>query len=327
MDARAPQLGRWLRLGAMALAMACAPAAARQALNRLPEAMQDVGVDDRTGERIPLDVRLTDSSGQPVTVGKYFQDGRPVVLLLAYYDCPLACPLMLQRLNDGLNSTDFTVGREFNVIVVSFDPGNTTRMAADARRLALGGYHQPVTESVRAGWEFHTAEEAEVRRLAAAVGYKYKYIEAQDEYSHPTALVVLTPEGVVSRYIHGFDVRGRDLKLALLEASEGKVARTLGDLFLHFCYRYDARAGSYSLQAMAVMKIGAVVSMLAVGGLILALKLGERARSRRRLAAPAVAAPPGSTEPSVPPPARARRTPGRRPARIARHESSRRMNP
>lgn len=267
-----------------AAAAAWTPGARAQLNAKEPPESTRVEVVERLGERIPLDLTLKDWTGASVKLSKYFERGKPVVLVLGYYDCPMVCPLILERLYASLNAVDFTVGRDFTVVYVSFDPDNTTAQADAHHREAVETYRprggDPVVD---AGWAFHTSEVGAARRLADAAGFQYRYVPESGEYSHSVALVFLSGEGVISRYIYGFDYDPRDVKLSLMEASKGAISRSLGDRLLWFCFHYNAATGRYSLAAFRVMQAGAVLTLLAVGGLVAGLRLGERARRRRRV--------------------------------------------
>lgn len=278
--------------GLLAAAAMAAPATAQLNPKEPPSEIRGLEVEEKLGARVPLGLTFNDWTGSPAPLSKYFASGKPVILVLGYYDCPLVCPLVLERLQASLGKLDYTVGTDFNVVYVSFDPENTTEMAARYRRDAIESYaaagHER-TARIEAGWAFHTSQPSQVRPLADAVGYEYRFLPESGEYSHPVALVFLSGEGVVSRYIYGFDYDPKDVKLSLLEASQGAIAQSLGDRLLWFCYHYDPKTGRYSLAAFRVMQAGAVVTMTVVGTLILALKLGERGRRRRRAGQPRTA--------------------------------------
>lgn len=267
-----------------ALAAVFTAGAARAQLNpkEPPAPIRNLEVKERLGERVPLDTAFRDSTGATVKLSRYFNAGKPVILVLGYYDCPMVCPLILERLRESLNKVDFTVGEDFRVVYVSFDPDNTTQMAAGAQREAVESYQRPRTEAIDAGWAFHVSDPGPVKRLADALGYEYRYLEESGEYSHPVALAFLSGDGVISRYIYGFDYDPRDVKLSLLEASKGAISKSIGDRLLWFCFHYDPTTGKYSLAAFRVMRAGGAVTLVGVGGLILSLKLGERVRRRAR---------------------------------------------
>lgn len=283
---RAPLRGVGALLLGMVLCAGFAGAARAQLL--LPEEPTEArgaGVEEQLGKSISLEHVLDGWDGKPHAISDYF-DGqhKPVVLALVYYDCPIVCSLVLNRLSDAVDSLEgYNVGDDFNVVVVSFDPTEGPADAAKWRASALAGYDRGVTKATEAGWGFFTGSAAQVRPLADSVGFHYSRLP-NGEFAHPTVFVVLTADGRVARYIHGFNYTPKDLKLALLEASEGKIAKTIGDWMIHKCYRYDPAAGAYSLQAMALMRAGGVISIVAVGGLVAGLFLNERVRRRRRVA-------------------------------------------
>lgn len=274
---------RWARALVAGVALFASAAASGQLITKEePEEVRGVDVVPRLGERVPLDLPLTDSTGKTVTLGAYFNQDKPVVLALVYYNCPMICPLVLTRLQERLNAVPYTVGDDFNVVVVSFDPTNTTAMAAEAKATYLLGYNKPRTPSVEAGWTFHTATASDARVLAEAVGFRYRYIEESGQYAHPSVLTVLTSDGRVSRYVSGLEPEPNDLRLALLEASEGKIAQGLGDFFLHRCFIWDPKTGKYTLHAWRLMQMGALLTVAALGTLIAALRMGDRARAAAR---------------------------------------------
>jgi len=270
--------------GAVAALLAAAmvlPALGQVILKEDPEDLKGVDLVQKLGETVPLDIPIIDSTGKTVTLGTYFNKGKPVVLALVYYNCPMICPLVLSRVQDRLNETTFTLGDDYNVVVVSFDPKNTTEMAASNRATYLAGYNRKLTPQVEAGWTFHTATAGNARAIAESVGFKYRYLPESGEYAHPAVLVVLTPQGRVARYISGLDANKGELRLALLDATDGKIAKTIGDFFLHRCYRFDPKNGAYTLHAMRVMQLAGLGTVLAVGTLLAGLKAGERIRAHR----------------------------------------------
>jgi protein SCO1 len=278
----------------IAALLAAAPLRAQVLSRELPEPVRELELEQRLGERVPLDLEFTDSTGARVQLGRYFKQGRPVVVVMVYYNCPLICPLTLERLQKVLNSVNFTVGDDFNVVVVSFDTRNTTQMAAENKAAYLIGYNRPKTPEVLAGWEFHTSTMLSARSLAEAIGFRYRFIPETGEYSHPATFVVLTPEGVISRYLSGLDPDAREMRLALLEASQGKIAQSISDFFLHLCFRWDPTTGAYGLHAMRVMQITGFLTVAALGTLLAALKAGERARAWRQAGHAAVEATSGT---------------------------------
>lgn len=280
------------RLAALAAVLSLAAPASAQLLRERDEIPELQGVDlvELVGERLPLDVALTDSSGRPVTLADYFVDDKPAILALVYYDCPVVCPVVMDRLAQSLNGLDYVVGRDFRVIVASFDPSETYHQAFERKQVDLSGYTHGSTPETNAGWTFHVADAVNAKRLCDAVGFDVQRLN-NGEYSHPVGLTILSPDGMVSSYMYGFDYPPRQLKLALLDASEGRIARSIGDRIMHFCYRFDPNAGKYSVQAMAVMRLGAGATVLLLVVFIGGLFVSERVRRVRRATAPLAARP------------------------------------
>lgn len=279
---RAPIARRFSRLAACALAavVCCVRAPAQVLSDELPEQAQGVVVDEHLGETVPMDIVLRRSDGTMVSLGDAFDGDKPVVLVMAYYSCPLVCPVIQEKLAQSLAQTDYLIGRDFRLVVVSFDPTNTIEMAADARSRAINAYGHAMTDEIESGFLYHTTSDSEAHRLADAIGYKYRKLP-NGEYSHPVSFCVLSPAGAITRYFYGFDYPPREMKLTLLDASNGKIGRSFGDAILHFCFSYDPSAGAYSLQAFRVMQLGAGATVVLLGSLILTLKLKERVRRRR----------------------------------------------
>lgn len=275
--------GRTIAALAAALSLGLASIAAGQSTPKPPpKELEGVDLVSKLGEQVPLDLEIVNSDGKKVKLGQYFRPGRPVILSLAYYRCPLVCPLVLQRLQQGMNALPYIVGEDYDCLVVSFDPLETTKAANEAKVLALGGYTKPVTPVVKAGWEFHTSPDSAARQLAMAVGFNYKLVPETGQYSHPVALVVLTPEGKVARYVSGLDYSSDDLRMALLEASKGTIATSIGDWFRHTCWVFDDKTGRYTLRAFRVMQIGGLLTAVGIATLIAGLRAGERLRAIRR---------------------------------------------
>lgn|GEM_PF-1252762 len=249
-----------------------------------PEEMQGLEVTERTGERVPGELVLTDSRGRNLTLGSYFNDeGRPIILAMVYYDCPVACTAVLDKLFTALATLRYTPGEDYQVVVVSFNHQERPSHAALKQELALAKLNLTPTPEVRAGVAFHVTDAATARMLSDATGFPYRLLP-NGEFSHPIAVKILTPDGTISRYVHGFGYPPMRLRLALLEASSGRIGSSIGDALLAMCFLYDPRSGAYTLQAFRVMQAGAVLSAIAVGGLILTLRVIEMLRRRAGLA-------------------------------------------
>lgn len=241
----------------------------------LPEPLREVGFDQRLGESVPLDLAFRDAEGRSVTLGDYF-DGRPVALALVYYDCPMLCPLTLAGLARSLKPLELSAGREFQLLTVSFDPGETPEQAAKARDRYLPLYGR---EGAEEGWHFLTGEAAAIARLAEAIGFRYTFDEERDEYAHAAGLVVLTPQGRVARYFFGTDHPARDLRLAMVEATDGGIGNAVDQLLL-YCFHYDPATGRYNAATWNLVRAGAALTVLALVGFILVMLRRER-RARR----------------------------------------------
>jgi len=239
---------------------------------KTPEELQDVGVKEHLGETLSLSgIELIDSETQQKRpLSSWFQNGKPVLLNLVYYECPMLCTMVLNGLNEGMKKLAWSVGEQFNVVTVSINPKDTPSMALAKKQNYLKDYLKSghSKENAQEGWAFLTAEETQVRSLASQLGFEYKYDEIQKQYAHSAVTFVLTPEGKISRYLYGITYAARDLKLALLEASQGKIG-TVFDRLLLFCYHYEPLSRGYSLQAMKVMQLGAMGMVAFLGGYLM----------------------------------------------------------
>lgn len=276
-------------------ALAAAPLVSVQAQllrDEVPEEAAGVTVDEKLGEYVPGDIEITNSRNETVLLGDYFdtanpEDGKPIVLALVYYRCPIVCDLVLERLNQAMAGVDYDVGEDYKTVVISFDPSETVSAAAEAQAVALANYGRPAVDSVRSGYAFHVTDEHNALRLQQTTGFNVKKLP-NGEYSHPVALMILTPDGKMARYLYGFDLPPNQLRMALLEASQGSIAESLGDIIAFACFRYDPNAGAYTLVAFRVMQGGAILSAVLLGLFILIMKLTENSRrtAKRRAAAP-----------------------------------------
>lgn len=253
--------------------------------SRAPSQLENVTVADRLGQTVDGSITLTNSLGETVRIGDYFDGTKPVVLAMVYYTCPLVCPVTLSKLQACLNEIEYTIGEDFRVVVVSFNPDETTPLAASVKEDNLIGYTRGVTPSVRESWTFHTASAANSMALGDQVGFQFKRLD-NGEYSHPVSTIFLTPDGTVSRYIHGFELPKRDVELALLEASDGTIAKDFGHTVATFCYQFDPASGSYALSAFRVMQISGLLTvvllMVLVGGLFLRERLSRNTAAASR---------------------------------------------
>lgn len=277
---------RLVALAAIGLAtLACAqpglqPLGSAGSPNELPEQAKGADVVERLGETIPLELPFVDSTGAAIPLGKYFNQGKPVVMALVYYDCPVVCAVVMGQLTEAFKGVDFDIGEDYNVVFVSIDPGEGPELAAERKARYLEQYARPGGAGVAEGWGFLVSPNAETARLAEALGWGYSPV-SNGEYSHPVCIFVLTPEGRIARYVYGVGYEPKTMRMALLEASEGKISNSIGDRITMFCFRYDPTRGKYGLVAFRVVQLTGVASILVVGGLIALMLTRERIRHRR----------------------------------------------
>jgi protein SCO1/2 len=258
-----------------ALAIAIASAAlsvAARAEEDIPAELQGVGIEERPGAAVPLEVPLTDHRGRLVRLSRFFEGGKPVVLVLAYYQCPMICGLLVHGMTEGLKDLAWTAGREYRLVVLSFDPRDRASVASDKRESYLEEYGRGVAEP---GFDFLVGDEESIRQVADSIGFHYRWDEPTQQYAHATGAFILTPEGKLSRTLTGISFSPGDLRLALLEASQGKLGGAW-DRVLLFCFHYDPDARGYVLAARRVMTVGGALTILALGGFLALLWRRER---------------------------------------------------
>lgn len=225
-----------------------------------PDAVADLGFDQRLGAQVPIDLTFRDEAGRRVTLRDCTGD-KPTILVLAYYRCPQLCTLVLNGLLDGMRGMSYAPGEEFNVVTVSFDPRETPAIAAAKREAYVGAYGRPGAASA---WHFLTGDAPEIETLATAVGFRYSFDAKNDRFNHASGIVVLTPGGKVSRYLFGLRFAPRDLKLALIDASAGTIGSP-SDQFLLFCFQYDHANGRYAFAVLNLMRAAGVLTVIALG--------------------------------------------------------------
>ncbi|HEY3353826.1 MAG TPA: SCO family protein [Polyangia bacterium] len=259
---------------ALLAALVLAAAAPVRAAEPLPKELEGVGVTEHLGATIPLDTVFTDWRGQKVRLGDYFKDGKPVLLSLNYYTCPMLCGLQLNGMVNAMRKLDWTAGKQYRVVTISIDPHETATLADGKRQAFLGEYGRGPAD-----WSFLTGTEPEIQRVAAAVGFGYRYDPSQKQYAHPAVLFVVSPTGMVSRYLYGIEYQTGDLKFSLMDASQGKTASTIDKLILS-CFHFDSSTGRYTPWAFGIMRLGGSLTVV-----LLAVLLGvmwTRERRRRR---------------------------------------------
>jgi len=237
-----------------------------------------VGIVEHLGSTLPASAAFRDSDGEAVKLGDYFDGKRPTLLVFAYHTCPMLCSLVLDATVRTLNDVAWTVGREFDVVSISIDPKDTPETATRKRSQVVSSYVR--ARGSTAGWHFLVGDEANIRMVTNAVGFEYNYDARQKQYAHPAAIYLLTPDGRMARYLYGIQYPASDVRLGLLEATEGHSLSTT-DRILLYCYHYDPQGRHYSLVAMNVMRLGGLVTMFAMGGMFAAMWARERRRSSR----------------------------------------------
>ena len=239
--------------------------------------LQTVGLDQKLESQVPLETRFRDENGNTVALSEYF-DGKPIILTLNYYQCPMLCTEVLNGLTGALNALKFEMGRDFNVVTISIDPRETPAMAEAKKATYLARYRRAGAEQ---GWHFLTGEKNSIDAVAKAVGYRYAYDPAYRQYAHPSAIVVLTPKGRVSKYFYGVEYAPKDLRLGLVEASQERIGSVVDQILL-LCYHYDPATGKYTPEIMLAVRAGGALTLLGLGVFIGVLIRKDVKRNKRQ---------------------------------------------
>lgn len=250
------------------------PPPGKAAAERIP-LLKDVDIIQKLGNTIPLDTPFVDENGKDVKLGDYFGK-RPVVLALVYFECPMLCTQVLNGAFSSMEAMPFSTGNEFDLVVISFDPGETPALAAQKKKAYFERYRRPGAD---AGMHFLTGRPASIKAITDAVGFKYAYDAAIDQFAHPAALTVLTTNGEVSRYLYGIEFAPKDLRLALVEAGQGHVGSAV-DQALLYCYHYDPETGKYGFVIMNVIRLGGILTVAVLGVFIVRNVRGRRPDGR-----------------------------------------------
>lgn len=243
------------------------------ASQRPPDALKNIGIDQRLNNQLPGGATFRDEAGREVRLGDYFGK-RPVILSLVYYKCPMLCNQVLNGLVGGLRGQNLLVGRDFDVVTVSFDPRETPQDAAEKKKVVLNDLRRPDDPVAAAGWHFLTGDKAQIDAVAGAAGFRYAFDTRTDQYAHASGIMVATPDGRLSRYFYGIDYAPRDLKLALVESSGGKIGSAVDQVIL-FCYHYDPTTGRYGFVVMNLMRVVGVVTVFGLIALIMILRRAQ----------------------------------------------------
>jgi len=242
-----------------------------------PRQLESVEVHEHLGAQVPAGLGFKDEHGRAVTLGQYFDGKHPVILTFNYSNCPMLCSLMLNGLVQGLKQLGYTPGKEFRIVTVSIDHDETPDKALKTQHRYLTEYGRPEAAD---GWHFLTGSEASVKAYAQALGFGYAYDEARKEYAHPSAMAVASPDGHVVRYLYGIEYPPSKLKLALLEAAQGKIGNPFDRLVL-YCFHYDATEGRYAPIAANVMRVGGAISVVLLGAFLTVLWRADLKKRRR----------------------------------------------
>lgn len=258
------------------LALQARPVAAQlsdpmQSIGVRPDLLKDVGIDQKLDQQVPLDLTFRDETGKTVQLSQYFGQ-KPVLLSLVYFNCPMLCTQVLNGMEASMKGLPMDAGNEFNAISVSIDPSDKPVLAAVKQQMYVGMYGRP---NGAQGWHFLTGDEDQIKKLADAVGFRYAYDPDSKQFAHASAIMVLTPDGKLSKYFYGIQYSPRDLRLGLVEASARKIGTPVDSMLL-FCYHYDPHTGKYGLLISRLIQIGGLLTVLGIGATMLILFRRER---------------------------------------------------
>ncbi len=261
----------------LSLAVFSTPLLAQRIADKPPQPLRGVGIDEHLGQTLPMNLVFTNARGEPVKLSDYFHKGKPVLLSLGYYSCPMLCPFVWNGVANAVQKLNWMPGEKFQLLTVSFDPRDTPELAAQKQTRYLQSLNKPgVPDSA---WDFLVGDASQSKALANALGFKFHYDPKQKMYAHTAAVFILTETGKISRYLYGIEYNVKDLKLGLLEASQGKIGNSIDQLLL-FCYHYDPNAQGYVLFATNVMKIGGIITLIILGFFLSVFWARERIRHR-----------------------------------------------
>lgn len=231
--------------------------------NGIPEALKRIGIDQKLGAKLPLEAEFKNENGDTVKLGDYFGKGRPVVLTFVYFECPMLCNQVLNGLTGSLKGVSLEPGKDFDVIALSFDKSENDKsgLAANKKASYMDRYGRPGTEP---GWHFLTGTQESIDAATQAAGFSYEWDDASKQFAHASAIIVVTPDGTLSRYFYGIDYSPRDLKLGIVESASSKIG-SVSDQLLLYCYHYDPSTGKYGFAILNVMRGFAILTLLGMG--------------------------------------------------------------
>jgi protein SCO1/2 len=242
----------------------------------VPAALREIGFDQNLDQQLPLDAAFKDESGRDVRLGDYFGT-RPVVLALVYFNCPMLCTQVMSGLTSSLGVMSLEPGKDFDVVAVSFDPREKPADAAEKKKSVLERYHHGADAG---GWHFLTGEQPSIDRLTKAAGFRYVWDKETNQFAHPTGVIVVTPSGRVARYLFGVEFGPRDLRLSLVEASQGKIGSVVDTLLL-YCYHYDPMTGRYGVVILRTLRAAGAATVLAIVSFIVVMVRREKSGPQR----------------------------------------------
>ncbi len=260
----------------LGLAAATGVAGGQVLADELPAELDGVGIVQRLDEALPLDLAFVEHTGRAVTLGDYVNGERPVIVTLNYYKCPMLCSLTLNGLVDGLRDVGLSLGTDYDIVTVSINPNEGPELASQNRRGYLSALDVQVGETV---WPFLTGAQPEIEALAKAIGFGYRFDERSGEYAHTASITFVTPDGRISKYMNDVQFPSQDLRLAIVDASQGRTGTLIDTLLLFNCFQWDPEAGSYVPSAWKIMRLGAAVTaILLIGGILVLLRMERRGR-------------------------------------------------
>lgn len=249
-------------------------------INNEPDELVGVGVDEKIDNQVPGDLMFVDETGKTIRLGDYFNRGRPILLQLGYFECPMLCGLVSQGMVESVRSISLMPGRDYDILYVSIDPREHPTLASMKKRAMVTASEKPEGAG---GWHLLTGREYDIKRLTEAVGFNYRWHDSQKQFAHAAVLILLTPDGRVSRYLYGVRFDPRTLRLSIVEAGQGKVGSIMDQILLT-CFQFDRHAGQYTMAAMALMRLGGFFTVLVlIGGLWFAFRHEQRRRRIKQL--------------------------------------------
>lgn len=234
--------------------------------NGIPTVLQKVGIEQKLNGQLPLDAQFKDENGNQTKLGDYFGNGKPVILALVYYECPMLCNEILNGLTGSLKGISFDAGKDFDIVAISFDARENEKpdLAKNKKAGYLARYERAGAEN---GWHFLSGTQSEIDKVTTAVGFNYEFDEATNQFAHAGGIMVITPEGKISRYFYGIDYAPKDLKFGIMDSSQNKIGNPAEQLYL-YCFHYDPSTGKYGLAILRVLRLLAIATILGVVGML-----------------------------------------------------------